>query len=190
MNSLRCFISIELDPSVKKDVENFIKKLLPNDYFRNVKWVKPDNMHITIAFLGETPLDSLTQISRVIENTSNKYDPFPINLRGSGFFPDKGEPRIFWIGIEKTPLLYAIKKDIDAGLNKLDINFDRKPFSPHLTLGRFKFVPNLKQSINLIDLPDFKASFMAEKISLVKSQLFNDGPVYTDIFSCSLKKSV
>ncbi|MDK2877548.1 MAG: 2,3-cyclic 3-phosphodiesterase [Thermoanaerobacteraceae bacterium] len=188
MNSLRCFISIELNPIVKKDAEDYIKNLLPNDFFRSIKWVKPDNMHITLVFLGETQLDSLTQITHVMESVSNKYDPFLINLSGSGFFPNVREPRVFWIGIEKTPILYALKKEIDAGLTKLSLGFDRKPFSPHLTIGRFKSAPNSKQHIN--SLPDFKASFMAEKISLVESKLFKEGPLYTDIFTCPLKKSV
>jgi len=188
LNSLRCFISIELDARVKKYIECYIKKLPDDVLFKGIKWVKPENMHITLAFLGETPMDSINQISDVIKLASNSLDPFSINLKGTGFFPNVGEPRVFWIGIEKTPLLYILKEEIDAGLCKLGLNFDKKPFSPHLTLGRFKYSTFQKQFMG--GLPYFEASFLAAKISLVKSELLKDGPRYTDIFSCPLKKTV
>lgn len=188
MNSLRCFISIELDAIVKKHIECYIKKLPDDVLFQGIKWVKPDNMHITLAFLGETPPDGIKQISDVMELASNKLNPFPINLKGTGFFPNLREPRVFWIGIEKTPLLYSLKEEIDAGLDKLGLYFDKKPFSPHLTLGRFKSTPDKKQHMD--SLPDFEASFLVDRISLVKSRLLKDGPRYTDIFTCPFKKTV
>lgn len=188
MNSLRCFISIELDTKVKKEIEYYIKKLSDDVLFKSIKWVKPENMHVTLAFLGETPTDSIDQISDVIKLASGSLDPFSINLKGTGFFPSMGGPRVFWIGIENTPLLNSLKEKIDAGLYRRGLYFDKKPFSPHLTLGRFKYPPSQRQFMD--GLPYFEASFLADKISLVKSELLKGGPRYTDIFSCPLKKTV
>lgn len=186
MNSMRCFISIGLEPAIKKDIEFYIKKLSADDLFKGIKWVKSDNIHITLAFLGEISLNNINQISEVMKLASNKLDPFVVNLKGTGFFPNMREPKVFWIGVEKTPSLYRLKEEIDVGLEKSGIKFDRKPFAPHLTLGRFKTGLNLKRHINF--LPDFEASFLVEKISLVKSELLKEGPLYSDIFVCSLKK--
>lgn len=186
MNSIRCFISIEIDDIVKKDIECYIKKLTNDVIFKEIKWVKTDNMHITLAFLGETPLDDINQISAVMELASNKFEPFVINLKGAGFFPNVHHPKVFWIGVEKTPLLYHLKEEIDAGLEKKGLKFDRKPFSPHLTLGRIK--TGLNSNRHVSRLPEFQASFLVENICLVKSELFKEGPIYSNIFTFPLKK--
>lgn len=185
MKAIRCFISIEIDPTVKNSIEQYIKKLIQNNFLKNIKWVKSENMHITLAFLGETPINKLDRISEIIKGISARYSPFTINLQGTGFFPNIRQPRVLWIGIEKEPALYDIKHEIDIGLDRLGLFYDRKPFSPHLTLGRFK---SFYSAGDLSGLPDFKACFLAKEIALVKSELFKDGPVYTNIFTCCLKK--
>lgn len=184
IDSIRCFISIEIDTSVKENIECYIKKLANEISFKKIKWVKTDNMHITLAFLGKTPMDKIKQISAVMELVSDKLDPFIVNLKGTGFFPNDHEPKILWIGVEKSPSLYFLKKEIDTGLENIKVKFDKKPFSPHLTLGRVKESLNL----HLNTLPDFQASFLVKNISLVKSELLREGPIYSNLFTCPIKK--
>ncbi|MCG0276068.1 MAG: RNA 2',3'-cyclic phosphodiesterase [Thermosediminibacteraceae bacterium] len=183
MNSIRCFISIELDPVTRKSVSQFVDKLR---FLRGIKWVNAENYHITLAFMGELPVDKVPLVCDALNGISSRHRPFILNLRSSGFFPDTKNPKVFWIGIEKNNELYRLKEDIDKTLRALNIDFDPKPFSPHLTLGRikspFEFDPKL-----IPREADFSASFTVKELYFMKSQLFKEGPVYTEIFKVELK---
>jgi 2'-5' RNA ligase len=120
----------------------------------------------------------------MMKKISSRHKAFTIRLSGFGCFPDRKSPRVIWIGVQKSRPLYNLKKDIDAELDNLGLTYDKKPFLPHLTIGRVKTPADLKPAI--FEVPDFSASFAASEIHLLKSDLFRDGPVYTDVFTCSL----
>lgn len=151
----------------------------------DIKWVKTENLHITLAFLGNVPIDRLSLICDIIESASKTNNPFEINLEGLGFFPNIRQPKILWIGINKSTPLLDIKRQIDSKLQQVGISYDKKPFSPHITIARFKQpIVIEKQILNF----NFKAAFQARDIHLVKSELLKAGPIYTKIYSAPLKK--
>jgi len=181
---MRCFIAINLDTAVKANIKEFIQQNNLSKNFIGIKWVKPENLHITLAFLGEITTNQASIIKRMLENVSSKNEPFTIELFDIGFFPNKKNPKVFWIGIKKQPKLLKLKHDIDKGLTEHNINFDKKPFSPHLTIGRIK--SPLKIESGIVEALDFKASFLATEMFLMKSDLFSDGPVYSELHSFKL----
>jgi 2'-5' RNA ligase len=183
MNSIRAFLAIDIDPKIKEEIFEFIKQMFLHNI--GIKWVKPDNLHLTLAFLGETPMDKISPLCDIMKKISNRHKAFTIKLSGFGCFPNLKSPRVIWIGVQKSRPLFNLKKDIDAELDNLGLTYDKKTFSPHLTIGRVKTPVALKPAI--FEVPDFSASFSASEIHLVKSDLFKDGPVYTDVFTCSLK---
>jgi len=77
-----------------------------------------------------------------------------------------------------------LKQDIDSGLAKCDVSFDKKPFSPHMTIGRIKSPVMFKTEI--VETLDFKDSFWAREILLMKSDLYSDGPVYSKLYNFKL----
>ncbi|ADL07973.1 RNA 2',3'-cyclic phosphodiesterase [Thermosediminibacter oceani] len=181
MNSIRCFISIELDPATRKSVSQFVDKL---KFLEGIKWVSEENYHITLAFMGELPVDKVPLVCDTLNSISARHRPFILNLHGSGFFPNTKNPKVFWIGIEKSDELYRLREDIDKTLRALNIDFDPKPFSPHLTIGRIK--SRLDPSL-IPREADFSVSFTVKELYFMKSQLFKEGPVYTEIFRVELK---
>lgn len=180
---MRCFISIELEPSIKDSINDFVQQNNLKEYFSGTKWVKPDNLHITLAFLGEISVDEVSSIKRMLENIPPKHMPFPVELSGLGFFPSLKNPKVFWIGIKEQPELLKLKQNIDKGLDELNISYDKKPFSPHLTIGRIK--TPLKIRPEIMGALDFKASFLVTEIHLMKSDLLPAGPIYSGV--CNLK---
>jgi len=183
LNSIRCFISIELDPATRKSVSQFVDKIR---FLKGIKWVSEKNYHITLAFMGELPVDKVPLVCDALKSVSSRHRPFILNLRGSGFFPNPKNPKVFWIGIEKNSELYRLKEDIDKTLRALNIDFDPKPFSPHLTLGRIKSPFDFDQRL-IPPEAGFSASFTVKELHFMKSQLFKEGPVYTEIFKVELK---
>lgn len=184
METLRCFISIELDPVTRNYVSQFVNNL---KFMRGIKWVSEENYHITLAFMGELSISKVPLVCDTLEKISLRHGPFVLNLYGSGFFPNENNPKVFWIGIRKSEELYSLKRDIDESLRSLNIDFDAKPFSPHLTIGRIK--SNVDTTL-LLRKRDFSASFLVKEVYFMKSQLFKNGPVYTKIYSTHLKGNV
>lgn len=178
---MRCFIAINLDTAVRANIIAFIQQNNLSEKFKGTRWVKPENLHITLAFLGEITTNQASIIKKILENISSKYEPFAIELSDIGFFPNRKNPKVFWIGIKEQPKLLKLKHDIDKYLTECNIFFDKKPFSPHLTIGRIKSPLKIKPEI--VEALDFKASFLVTEIFLVKSDLLSNGPVYSNLYS-------
>ncbi|MGI5858414.1 MAG: RNA 2',3'-cyclic phosphodiesterase [Tepidanaerobacteraceae bacterium] len=181
---MRCFISIELAPSIKNSINDFVQENHLKEYFSGVRWVKPHNLHITLAFLGEISVDEVSSVKKMLDNISLKQMSFPIELSGVGSFPGFKNPKVLWIGIKEQPKLVTLKKHIDKGLDAFNISYDKKPFSPHLTIGRIKTPIKLKPQI--AETLDFVASFSVTEIHLMKSDLLPEGPVYTELYNVKL----
>ncbi len=181
---MRCFIAINLNPSVKADIKAFIQENNLYQNLKGVKWVKPENFHITLAFLGEISDKQAFTIKEMLENISTKHEAFSIELSGSGFFPNIKKPKVFWLGIKEQPKLLKLKNDIDKGLTECNIQYDKKPFSPHLTIGRIKSPIKIKPEI--LEELNFNTCFWVTEIFLMKSDLFPDGPVYSELYSFKL----
>ncbi|MFY9218829.1 MAG: RNA 2',3'-cyclic phosphodiesterase [Tepidanaerobacteraceae bacterium] len=181
---MRCFIAIDLDSNVKANIKEFIQQENLNQIFNGIRWVKPDNFHITLAFLGEITTNQASTVKNILEGIIPKHEPFVIEMSDVGFFPNRRNPRVFWIGIKEQPKLLKLKHDIDKGLTESNINFDKKPFSPHLTLGRIKSSVEIKSET--VETLDFKDSFLVKEVSLMKSDLYSNGPIYTELYSFKL----
>jgi RNA 2',3'-cyclic 3'-phosphodiesterase len=98
--------------------------------FPSASWVRPESQHLTFAFLGE-------QDSSVVERIAIDPGPaFDATLRGCGFFPNRKQPRVGWIGVEPAARFIDVASRVRAGLR--GIEFDAKPFKPHLTLMRIR----------------------------------------------------
>ena len=102
-------------------------------------WGKSENFHLTLKFLGDTPESKIPELQQVVTKAVKGIEPFAINLRGFGVFPDKRAPRTLWIGIEgDLEVLLDLTKKIETEVNQLGFPPEGKPFRPHLTLARIK----------------------------------------------------
>ncbi len=179
MPNFRGFIAIDI--KVSKKIEEIINKLEKSG--ANLKIVKPEKMHITLKFLGDTDEKHIDKIKEIIEKSVENVDPFEIELKSTGAFPNENYIKVLWIGIEKSQLIAEIAKKIDAKLSKIGFKKEKRKFSPHITIARIKSGRNKDEILQILN--KFKDETLlkmkVEKIKLKKSELTPKGPIYTTL---------
>ncbi len=138
MPRLRTFIAVEISPSVIARAGDLIDKLRIAPV--EVAWVRPQQMHLTLKFLGAVPDVDTPDICRVLDKVAATFEPFEITCRGVGAFPNLRDPRTLWIGIEDgADELKRLQAEIDMAL-KTELGYakEQRGFHPHLTIGRVK----------------------------------------------------
>jgi 2'-5' RNA ligase len=183
INYKRLFIAVDFPEEIKEKIFVF-QKNVKNSIIGNVKWVEIENFHLTLRFIGEVPERYVDEIKEILDEVSQYVESFRITLEGFGGFPSLSSPRVLWIGI-KDGLndLEKIFDLIERRLVKKGIPKEKKPFSPHLTLGR------VKENIKILQDFDFKKEeILIEEIILFESILTPQGPIYKPIYKVSLKK--
>ncbi len=179
MNQFRGFIAVELP--VNETIKKFhdeIAKLLTN-----IKLVELENMHITLKFLGDTNEDNIENIYHIIQNSIQDIQPFSIQLKGTGVFPNQKYIKVIWVGIEKTEKMSLISSSLNAQLSTLGFKEEKRGFKPHLTIGRVKSAIGKDQLISIIDKyrEVIFDEIIVDCIYLKKSTLTPQGPIYETI---------
>ena len=114
---------------------------------RNINWCKPDQIHLTLKFVGDTPDQDVPKIIEACQKVAQRHQPFTMDFNRTGFFGSNRSPRILWLGMKDEPkALYDLEEDILDAFEDLGYLRDRQNFVPHLTVCRIK---------NLIDKPFF-----------------------------------
>ncbi len=176
---MRTFIAIDLPESLKRSLTDLIESLMT--YRADVRWVKGDNLHVTIKFLGNIEKDMLTSIEEALKDVSARFTPFDISFEGIGCFPNMRRPRIIWIGIRENPVLTHIHSELEERLCGIGFEREKRRFSPHLTAGRVMSARGFKLlSQNLQGISGEKHGIMeATSLSLMRSDLSGSGARYT-----------
>jgi len=138
MPRVRTFIAVEMSPRVIARAGDLIDKLRVAP--AEINWVRPQQMHLTLKFLGDVPDTETPDICRVVADAAAGFEPFEIICRGAGAFPNVRQPRTLWIGIEDgADELKRLQAEIDEALKtKLGYAKEQRGFHPHLTIGRVK----------------------------------------------------
>jgi RNA 2',3'-cyclic 3'-phosphodiesterase len=155
----------------------------------NVRWEKEEKFHFTLQFFGEQSEEWLMRISSEIQQTCRTTKKFTIALTKAGCFPDQKSPRIFWIGSEsrENMELQSLAETIKIITQKNGLEPEKKPFHPHITVGRTKrkMNPNLIQKVETVTFHPIE--FLCTEIHIVKSQLASTGSTYTTLFTIPLQ---
>jgi RNA 2',3'-cyclic 3'-phosphodiesterase len=132
--SVRLFVALELREEIREAIRGLIAHLKP--LARSARWVRPEGMHITLKFIGYVEQD---QVDPIRAGLARIRSPQPVDLsfRGVGFFPNEKRPRVIWCGMEASPNLAPLAKDVENILEPLGIAPESRDFVPHLTLARF-----------------------------------------------------
>jgi 2'-5' RNA ligase len=182
---MRAFVSLEPPQTVKKEIDEIQQKLKAAGL--QAHWVKPEIIHLTLAFLGSVTPDKIEPIKKIIQNIASQMNPVKLKLSQLNCFPNPIKPRIIFIKLSgKLGKLNALAIKIRQQLKKENIWFDKKPFSAHLTLARIKKKQNLTNLVKKIKIK--QVEFTASQITLTKSQLTDLGPIYTQIKTIALTK--
>ncbi|MCK5179147.1 MAG: RNA 2',3'-cyclic phosphodiesterase [Candidatus Omnitrophica bacterium] len=178
-NTIRTFIAIPLDPKIRQTIAQAQNHLRELDC--NIKWVNPENIHLTLKFLGEVKLKKIDAVKQSLEDLLGSVKPLPIELTQLGAFPDVKRPRIIWVGLnDDTKAISQLVSALEETLEKIGFKKEGRPFSPHITIGRIQSLKNLNllsPEISGYSLPpDLRQTI--SHITLYKSTLTSDGPIY------------
>lgn len=173
----RAFIAVEVQPSER--LMAMFRELAQSR--ADLKVVRPQQMHITLKFLGDTEEALAEDILSGIRSSAEGIGPFSMRLVGMGAFPSLSNIRVVWVGIEDGKLLGKIAGKLDENLRALGFERDKKGFVPHLTLARTRSprnMANVQEIIRNNAATDF-GEYPVEKVLLKKSVLSPQGPSYS-----------
>jgi len=174
---MRCFIAIDFSEEIKEELGR-VQKELPD---AKLALVSPENVHLTLKFLGEITPEKVEEVKKALQNI--KFKKFYGSLKGVGYFPSKDFIRVVWVGAEPKEKFLEIFNFVEEEMDKIGFNKEQRKFENHATLARVKFVKDKEsfiESLNKIQVSS--VNFVVDKIKLKKSTLTPEGPVYEDLF--------
>jgi len=177
---MRLFIGVRIPGEIKDSIAEVSGKL--KSKVREARVVAPDNLHITLKFLGEVAEEKIPRISGILTEITKDCAPFKTEVKGAGVFPDERNPRVFWIGCDSGGKLKKLNALIE---NRLETEGFKKEsrFKEHITIARFKSTPRASFMEELIEKyreKTFGVMNIAE-VELIKSDLTPSGPTYTSL---------
>jgi 2'-5' RNA ligase len=176
---VRLFIAVHLPTELTDRAAALLPAAVPA-----VKRVRPEQMHLTLAFLGWIPDEQLDAVNSAAQAAAAGHRAFELTLSGAGRFPASGRPRVVWLGVgEGAAALAGLAGSVTAQLRDRRIPFDDRPFAPHLTLARVRAeasgaeVRTVAAAIEGIVVPELRATI--DRFAVVESVLSPKGPRYT-----------
>ena len=193
MEQVRSFIAIELPDEVKTALYR-LETLLKSGKQHSLKWINPNNIHLTLKFLGSVAVDRMAAITGAIEDAAVGITPFRLEVSGLGAFPNLNRVQVVWVGVGgEIDRLCHLQQRLESNLARLGFAQESRPFKPHLTLARFRdqATSDERQSFGrLVAGTRFESTHIikVDTINLMKSQLTREGAIYSRISSARLNK--
>jgi len=177
----RLFAAIQIVPDERfLSIYSELKYQLRNE---KIRWVELSNMHITLKFFGETPIEKIGLINEVFKKIASNHKQLELQLKKTGIFGSRYKPRVIWFGIGKNEYLNSLVQALLTDLEEVGFSCDRQNFVPHLSLGRMKGVKNkvaFQQAIDSVrDV--LVQELKVRSFTLFESKLRPKGVVYNAI---------
>jgi len=177
---IRTFIALPIPDDIKERLTDTITQLKGKNH--GVRWVRPEGMHLTLKFLGDTSEDLVPRISEELDTAARDYHPLRLSLSGCGAFPNVRRPRVVWAGLAgDVDELFSLAASVEKACARCGVPQERRPFSAHITLGRLKAPTMLDLGIG-----SFTGMFTVSEVLLHRSELLPSGARYTVLHRSSL----
>jgi len=138
---MRLFVGVAIAGHVRREAERVMTALRERLHGVDARWVPPENLHLTIRFIGHVPDDRGAALLAALEQPLD-VEPFDVEFGGCGKFPPRGAPRVLWIGLRRgLPPLSALNDEFNRRVAPFGYEAEARPFSAHLTLARLKDAP-------------------------------------------------
>ncbi len=189
MDKIRAFIAVELAPNVREALAKIQAALKKAG--ADVKWVRPENIHITLKFLGYITPEQLKAITEIFPEIYKGIAPFDVALSVLSAFPSANRPRVIWVGLEdKKDQLKIMAERTEREMEKIGFPKEERGFTSHITLGRTRSSKNLPKLAQALQATVLAApiSQTIRKIILFKSILSPSGPTYEPLLTHELTK--
>lgn len=183
----RLFIAIKIDNSnsllkVLEETRSSLKQ-------ESIKWIDPDNLHLTMAFLGDTDELLIPKIKSAMDNIISNSSQLNMELNSVGVFKSINFPTVLWIGIKPNKVMSEIKSKLDLQLKNIGFVIEMREFRPHLTIGRIKSITD-KKNLELLLKKSLNKEIVIQPVSeiiLFESILSSEGPTYKVIHKSGIK---
>lgn len=189
VESKRLFVAVQLPPPIEDILSTCQKKLQKSG--SDAKWVEPQNIHLTLKFLGSVPIDIIESLAKTLDKLFGQFKKFEVTLSVLGCFPSQHSVRVVWAGLEdKNNTLKGIAAKLDDALLKLGFEKESRDFQAHATLARVRSPRNQTSLIEKIKEAnqEFKnEKFLIDNITLFESKLNPKGPTYSIIHQVKFK---
>lgn len=180
MDPIRTFIAVELPEPVRAALADLINKLAPRWPGRGIRWVKPDNMHLTLRFLGDTEIGKLPVLQAGLDEVVGGVSPFELQLHGMGCFPNAQRPEVVWVGLQDLDeQLIPLQKRVEQMVQSQGWKREKRPFRSHLTLGRVRSRTKPPEEEWMLEPKEL--AFRVERVHLIESQLKPSGAEYSTL---------
>ena len=179
---MRAFVAIEISEEMRDALGALIAEL--RRHGGAVKWVAPENLHLTLKFLGSVGDDAMPAVVEILRDCADGIAPFRLEVKGTGAFPNLRRPRVVYADAEDSPRLAGeLARRLNRRMTRVGVEREDRPFRRHITLGRIrKPGPIGEAGKRLAELADRSfGSMKVQRMVLMKSDLTPDGPVYTPI---------
>ncbi len=190
---MRVFIAIDIDNQIKTGLSRLQNELVSKTGIGkgDVKWVSPENIHLTLKFLGEIKDEKVIDVCNIVEYVADRHNSFELAVEMVGCFGGKSA-RIVWVGLgEGSESLLRLQNELEQQLVSAGWPAEDREFTGHLTLCRVKNPKaGAKLSAMIEHYKDFKLGIMAaESVRVYQSQLTPSGPIYTVLSSFRLREA-
>lgn len=190
-DQVRLFVACEVPEEVRASIGEVIDELKRRSG-SSVRWIRPEGVHVTLKFLGEVPVKKLPGIKLAIQEATSGHQPFELEFSNIGTFGGREGLRIMWVGIAGDVLrLEALVRAVNAALGVVGFEPERRPFRPHLTLGRVKDeIPTRQRAqievdVGKLEVPEI--SWRTSHVSLMRSRFTPQGVAYDVVATFPLR---
>lgn len=172
--SLRAFIALEIPSDARAAIGTLMSSLKPE--LPGLRFISPDTVHVTLRFLGDSTPEALDRIRPTLAAAASACPRAEVRLAGLGMFPERGSPRVLWLGIGLPESMLALQRACESAAVAAGFPREDKPFRSHLTLGRWR------DRVRRPELPPADLGLVRlETLILYKSELGPKGAVHTPL---------
>ena len=177
--AIRAFIALPLPESLQAAVTETIHRL--QETVRDVRWVRGEGVHLTLRFLGWTKAETLALLEAPLRAAAARCPPAEMAARGLGTFPERGSPRVLWLGLGVPPAVLALQDACERAAVAAGFAREERAFHPHLTLGRWKQRAR-RPALPEVDL----GTGRLDRLVLFRSRPGPSGSLYTPLATFAL----
>ncbi len=185
--TIRSFLAIGIPEEILGEIGR-LQERLRREIQGDVRWVRPEGIHLTLKFFGDIPEGAVSDISAVVEKAAAGHEPLDLSVSGAGVFPDLRRPRVLWLGMTgDVERLLTLQTTLERELQRIGFPREERPFRPHLTLARIRSPQGLTGLGRALEKRGGceAGRFVAAGISLLKSDLTPRGAIYTKLMEFS-----
>ena len=178
-DKIRAFIAIKLPDEIVAAIRKVQDQIKSSGV--KIRWVRPENIHLTLKFLGDINERDIDQIHTAMIDAVKGYSPISLSGKGVGVFPNLRRPKVMWVGLGgESGRLIQLQETLDSQLKKIGFSKEKRAFKGHLTMGRVKGrIDTKKLTAILQEMSEFESEpFSAGEIVLFQSDLRPSGAVY------------